>query len=359
MNKDEVTVLLNGWGGFAGTSIIDCLKNNYEKRKIRVVCTDIQEKPILRYKADSFHILPKGNSKTYLNSLFRLCKNEKISIIMPGSGSEIITISKNIEKLTSKNIIPIISNFNTIKKLMSKVEVYKILDKNNIPIPKFYHVKNYDDFKKNLTNLGYPKKPVCFKPSSYKSSGGARGFRILKKNNSLQKIILESKPGSPEIDYDSCKKLFSSDKKLDLMMMEYLPGTEISAYVFADKGKMLYCIPNKRERLEQFYSFEASTQKIPKINELCKKIIDIFQLDYNVNIQFKKDLMGHFKVIEINPRMGGSIILPAAAGLNLPYFAIKQALGEKLPEKKLFHNTRMIRYWKEFFLSGKNKFEYL
>ena len=56
--------------------------------------------------------------------------------------------------------------------------------------------------------------------------------------------------------------------------------------------------------------------------------------------------------------MGGSIVLPAAAGLNLPYFAVKQALGEKLPKNKTFRNTKMIRYWKELFISGTNKYEY-
>jgi len=31
--KNKIGVLLNGWGGFAGPSIIDCLRKNFEKKK--------------------------------------------------------------------------------------------------------------------------------------------------------------------------------------------------------------------------------------------------------------------------------------------------------------------------------------
>ena len=73
-------------------------------------------------------------------------------------------------------------------------------------------------------------------------------------------------------------------------------------------------------------------------------------LNYNVNIQIKLSKSGQPKVVEINPRMGGSIALSAAAGVNLPYFAIKLALKEKLPRRKIIYNTKMIRYWKELFV---------
>ena len=55
--------------------------------------------------------------------------------------------------------------------------------------------------------------------------------------------------------------------------------------------------------------------------------------------------------------MGGTISLAVASGLNLPYFAVKLALNEKIPSKKSFKKTKMIRYWKEFFQNGNKSFE--
>ena len=63
------------------------------------------------------------------------------------------------------------------------------------------------------------------------------------------------------------------------------------------------------------------------------------------------------KVIEINPRMGGSISLSVAAGVNLPYYSVKLALNEKLPIKKITNNVRMNRYWKELFSRKSRSFE--
>ena len=67
--------------------------------------------------------------------------------------------------------------------------------------------------------------------------------------------------------------------------------------------------------------------------------------------------MSQPKIIEINPRMGGSIPLAGAAGINLPYFGVKQALNEKLPRRKIIYGTQMIRYWKEFFVTRSKSFE--
>ena len=59
-------MLLTAAGGIHTLGVIDCLRNNYEKRKIKIICTDIIEQPLLRYKADGFYVVPKGNSKNYI-----------------------------------------------------------------------------------------------------------------------------------------------------------------------------------------------------------------------------------------------------------------------------------------------------
>ena len=89
--------------------------------------------------------------------------------------------------------------------------------------------------------------------------------------------------------------------------------------------------------------------------KFCPKFV--LKLDYNVNIQFKNSKNGQAKLIEVNPRIGGTIVLPAVSGINLPYFAVKQSLGEKIPLKKQIKKTKMIRYWKELYIQGSKSFE--
>ena len=183
----EIKVLLTAAGGIHALGIIDCLKNNYEKRKIKVICTDIVEKELLRYKADGFYIVPKGNSKKFINSILTICKKEKIDIIIPSNPHEILSISKNIKLFNQKNIKTTIPNFNNLNLILNKEKTYSKLKKIGIKIPKYYRVTNYKEFIEAIKKLGYPQKNICFKPSKYSASGGTRGFRILRQKNTAKK----------------------------------------------------------------------------------------------------------------------------------------------------------------------------
>ena len=350
MSKSKINVLLVGWGGFAGTSVVDSLHHNFEKRSVNVVCTDMVDKPVLREKADGFYILPKGNTRNYIPELIKLCKKEKIDVILPGSSPEILNLSKNIAKLCSQNIKVALDDYSRIKKLMSKEQVYSILSKNNIQIPKYIHVKTGPQLLDAIKKLGFPKNAICFKPASYFDSGSSRGFKILRASTTIHDVVF-GKPGSNKIDYDSILKLSKTSKALDLLVMEYLPGTEFSVYTLSKNGKMIFCIPHVRERLELNHLFEATTVKNNQIEQICKKIIKLFDLSYNINIQIKLSKNGTLKIVEINPRMGGSIVLPKVAGVDLPFFAVKQALGEPIPTNKNPTKTKMLRYIKEIFIN--------
>ena len=50
--------------------------------------------------------------------------------------------------------------------------------------------------------------------------------------------------------------------------------------------------------------------------------------------------------------------LPMAAGINLPFLAVKLALGEKLSNHKVINKMRMIRYWKELYVKNGKYFEF-
>lgn len=356
--KNKISVLITASGSLAATSLIDCLKNNDEKRTVRVVCTDVYEQPILHYKADSFHLLPKGNSKDYIKSLINICKKEKIDVVLPCSGSEVLSISKNLDLLHSNKIFPTVSNLDTIQKTMSKYKVYKILEKNKNLVPKHFVVRSKREFLKALKKLGYPVKPICFKPSKYTLSGGGKGFRILRDKNSIDNIIFRQRPDSQEIDYETCLRLFEENKSHEILVMEYLPGDELGVYALANKGKMVYSVCIQVFSSERGFAADAIIQKNKKLTSICENIIKTMNFDFNVHIQFKLSEEKIPKLIEINPRIAGAISLPMAAGINLPFLAVKLALGEKLSNHKVINKMRMIRYWKELYVKNGKYFEF-
>jgi predicted ATP-grasp superfamily ATP-dependent carboligase len=61
------------------------------------------------------------------------------------------------------------------------------------------------------------------------------------------------------------------------------------------------------------------------------------------------DRGGAPRIYDINPRGGTSLILCAAAGANIAYYAVKMALGEEIPRVPVRDGVQMLRYYKEYF----------
>jgi len=354
--KNEICVLVTAAGAISSTSKIDCLKNNYDKRRVKVVCTDVYDQPIMHFKADKFYQLPKGNSKNYVERLLKICKKEKVDVILPCSLSEVLSISKKIDEIEFNGIKCAVSPFKSVVKMRDKFQVYEMLKKSNIPIPKSFLVKNKNQFLYALKSLGFPKNPVCFKPSKSISSGGARGFRILS-NISIEKIIFDLKSGSKEIDFKTAINAIERKKDLNIITMEYLTGDHFTVHVMANKGEMTHCIPLLIQRPELGYAHWGIIQDNKRINSICQKIVRMMNFDFIVNIQFRLS-KGVPHVMEINPRIAGTIGLAMAGGINLPYLAVKKALGEKLPKVKVTYGVKMIKHWEEFYESKGRGFEF-
>ena len=332
------------------TSLIYCLRKNFDQRNIKIICTDVNDQPIIRHFADSFYLLPKGNSKNYIKSLISICKTENIDVILPCSSLEVFTISRNYKLLKSKKITAPISEYNFLKKMIYKHKIYQILEK-QFPTPKYFIVKNKREFLKSISKLGFPKKKICFKPSYYLSSDGMRGFRILSSSNSLVNTILKKKPNSQEIDFDTSLRFFEKNKT-KFLVMEFLPGDHYSVYGLANYGDLIYCVPLHHKEMKDGNGIVINPEKNEVLEKFCKKIAQEFNLNGNFEVEFRNGKDGKPKFVEINPRIATGIGATLPGGLNLPYLSVMLALGEKLPKKNFRYNYTLLKYWNQ--LSIKN-----
>ena len=335
----DVCVLLTGWGGLGGTGIIDSLRGAPES--VRIVCADARDSPVLRRRADAFRLLPYGDDPAYLDALLDACEGEGADVVMPGSGPEILAVSKNKE-LVSGRVAVALDSYRTIRPLLNKADAYEALE-NAIPVPAFARVSDAPRLRRCLEEAGFPERPVCIRPASYTDSGGARGFRVLYGERDMAAYM---EPASPAAE------------PADLLVSEYLPGPEYSVYVLADGGAMLYCVPVLRGRMVGPRTFGAQTvPPDPEITDICGRIVERLGLSHNVNIQLRRSADGALKLVEVNPRMGGTIVLPAAAGVNLPYMGVRMALGRPVERGAGYRTISMERYAREVFADGDRVFE--
>jgi carbamoyl-phosphate synthase large subunit len=93
----------------------------------------------------------------------------------------------------------------------------------------------------------------------------------------------------------------------------------------------------------------ALIEKNEELIRYSKEIISSLNLSYNINIQFKYSGEGKPKLIEVNPRVSGSLVANYGAGINMLEAALKLAYDMPVANMEIKWGTKMIRHWSQIF----------
>ncbi len=347
----KIKVILTACGCPGASTFIQKLKNNKE-REIEIVGVDADSQATGRFLVDEFYKVPLADSKEYIPAMLDLAEKEKADVLFPESSYEMYPLAINKRKFEKLGTEVIVSDPEPIAIANNKYKMYEILRKEtDIKLPKYYYPKNLDDFVNLVYELGYPKRPVCFKPHIGK---GSRGFRFIDAVVDREELLMKYKPNSRYMSLEEFIEIFKNKKNFpDLLLMERVRGMEYTTDPIALNGKMLMCTTKTVEEARWGIIVRGELVDRPKLVEQTKKILGSIKLSYNVNLQFIED-----KLIEINPRVSTFIYQD---DLIAPYLSIKLALGELIPaqvakyQDKIDYGRKMVRYMDQAFWKPKKK----
>jgi len=345
----KLNILITGGGspGIAGT--IYSLKNNYEDREVYIVVTDIKDDVVGKHLSDKFYLISRATEEEkYLESVLRICKDEDIDVFIPQNTRELLYLSQKLDSFSEINTKVIVSAHDKMIIANNKYELLKLCSQINIPFPSYNLVDNIKDLKIAANILGYPKKPIIVKPPD---SNGSRGIRIIDENKNYKELFYNEKPTNLYIKLDQLFEILGTEFP-QLLVMEYLPGDEITIDVFRDRNHFI-SIPRVREEVRSGISFRNSAFNSDELINYSEKISEHLDLKYCFGFQFKYDVYGIPKILECNPRVQGTMVFSTFMGANMVYFAVKSALGEQLPKVELDWDTKLIRYWGALGLNSK------
>ena len=353
MNKLNVLITGAGAPGIKGT--LYSIKNNYDNRSINIIGTDMADNVVGKYICDGFYKIPPA-SKTdeYLNTLLKICNNEKIDVLIPQNTAELLILSKNKYLFQDHNILIVVSNPKSLELANNKYYLLNRCKELNIPYPEYYLVDNITSLTEFAKSLGYPEKRVIIKPPL---SNGLRGFRVLDSNINLKHSFFNDKPTGIFTTLEDLKKILG-DEFPSLLVTEYLPGDEYTVDVFR-YNDIVKVIPRKRDLIKNGITFVGTAIEDDNINEYCKLLSENINLEYCFGFQFKLDEYGIPKILECNPRVQGTMVLSTFAGGNIIYDSIKALLGETIPLSNIQWETSIHRYWGGVGVCKNNKIIYL
>ncbi len=336
---DALNILVTGAGapGIKGT--LYSLKNNFDGCKINIIGTDAKEDVIGKYLCDSFYQIPKASEPEYVIELGSICQNESIDVLLPQNTAELLILAGNKELFKSFGTKIAISEKKSIEIANDKHKLMSLAKDIGLPTAEFYLVDTFEGLVESAKKLGWPEKPVVIKPPI---SNGMRGVRIIDESVNLKENFYSEKPTSLYIHMSYLKtilgNLFPS-----LLIMEYLPNEEWTVDILSVNN--IYVVTRKRDIIRSGITFEGTYEENKQMIEYSRLLSKEIGLEYAFGFQFKLDANNVPKLLESNPRIQGTMVLSTFAGANIIYGAVKQALGEKVPEFNILWRTRIMRYW--------------
>jgi carbamoyl-phosphate synthase large subunit len=345
MATDIINILITGGGAPGAAGILKCLAM---ESSFNVVVADADPGAIGKQLAKDFVTIPFAKDPSFVDSLLSVCGKINIHVILPLVTKELIPLSQHLKEFELAGAKIPISPTPSLEIANNKSRLYEFLQWRGISVPDFRVAETVDQFQIAVKELGYPADPVCFKPSE---SNGSRGFRIINDQISESEHLFNYKPNSTYIRMADATRILSSAVFPELLISEWLPGDEYSVDCLADHGNAMIVVPRLRKKMINGISVEGEFIKNEKIISYCSKIIGELDLHGNIGIQVKASAPGEFLILEINPRVQGTIIADLGAGVNLPVLAIKQELGLPITaaDLQVKWGTKFSRYWTEIY----------
>jgi len=355
MDSIPVNILMTGAGAPGAAGILKCLQFN---PGFEVIMADANPNAVGRWLHDDpmapdsyrdrFETIPLAQEKNFIEKLVSICLERNIHVLMPLVTKELIPLAHHKKEFEEQGTKLLVSNVDSLEIANNKSRLYQFLEWRGINVPGYKVVETVDQFKAAAEELGFPEKAVCFKPSV---SNGGRGFRIIANDMDEHDLLFNEKPDSTYISFDKAIHILSMKPFPELLVTEYLPGEEYSVDCLANHGEPKLVVPRLRKKMINGISVEGEFVNDDNIIAYCSQIIKELLLHGNIGIQVKKSTAGKFLIIEINPRVQGTIVAGLGAGINLPVLAIKQELGWPITDEELQvkWGTKFSRYWNEVF----------
>ncbi|MGE5691040.1 MAG: ATP-grasp domain-containing protein [Pseudomonadota bacterium] len=315
---NPVTVLVSASGAPGTAALLRALRANGE-REVRLVGTDMSERSVGRHLCDAFHLVPAGSDPGFVDAIRAVVEREGVDVVLPQSSFDLQGLA---ERRTDVQVPVLVSDPDTIRRSNDKAETYELLHRLGVPAPAFRRVNGAAAVDAAARELGYPDRPVCFKPVF---SSGSRGFRVLDPTVDRAHQLLHERPGAVAMRLEEAVELLPDEGGPDLLVMELATGGERTIDGIADGRRVVLGHAKTREAMRAGLAMYFVTLDDPELMAIADRIVEDLRIEWFFNIQLVGEL-----VIEINPRISTIVY---QEDLNLPYLGVKRALGELSDEE--------------------------
>jgi carbamoyl-phosphate synthase large subunit len=317
----QYNVLVTSIGGDLGKAV--CKSLRYSHYNIKITGTDCKTYIPYPLFCNNFEVIPRADSKDFLNSLCKITHSKSIDLIYICSEQELLYIADHFydfdEEVRDRIVIPPLEVINICR---DKFKTIKMLKDNFFPYP---HSVLFDELipkEELLKDFNYPfvvkKITDC----------GSKHLHIVQSHKELENIT----------DLDS-----------SYIIQDYIPGTEYTNGVFRDAFSNEIYVLTLERTMKDGMSDEVKVIFDKEIEELCKKVAEKLNITGSINIQLRKRNGLPPMIFEINPRYSSTSFMRAKFGFNDVIYAFENMVLKKAVLPPKIRAGEAYRYITEYY----------
>ena len=248
-----------------------------------------------------------------------------MKVLIPASDDCSLFLARHENELSAEFAI-LNPNADTMRQLRNKRLQYELAGSADVPIPETYfpeQVEEVREIAKSLEHFPYVIKPLeaqKWRLSDFSSvSNGRKAITV----HTAEEMILEY------------ERIAQYDQ--DIMIQEIVPGKDENlltflAYCSGDGKPLAYCVRRKLRQYPVDFGYCTATVSCHNVSveNQSRRLLEKCNYRGIVGIEFKYDSRtDSYKLIEINTRSVNTTGLSIGCGVDLPYIAYADTIGER------------------------------
>jgi carbamoyl-phosphate synthase large subunit len=266
-------------------------------------------------------VIPAAASSGFADSLLGYCFGLGVDVVVPTVDAELRPLAHAREAFAAAGIAMLLAPAAAIDVTLDKLLLAQRCA-NTVRVPRT------EPFGPAVDPASWTY-PVVVKP---RTGSGSRG------------VVTVGSPAEPA-------ELAALARTPRLIVQQYLPGQEYSIDVLADpSGHVIAAVPRVRERVDSGVSVGGRTVHDPGLERFARDVVAVTGLTCVANVQCRRDAGGHPALLEVNPRVPGTLGLTIASGVDMPRLALDSLLGRPVPRQLGFRELAVVRFLDERFI---------
>jgi carbamoyl-phosphate synthase large subunit len=309
-----VRVLITGAGGPAA---IAAMKSLRAEPAVEILAADMDPWAAGLYLVPpaARTLIPAGAAPDFTDVVLTRCHALGVDVLLPTVDAELRPLARARAAFTAASIGLLLAPAGALDVILDKLA----LARRCAPVVRVPRTEPFD-CSADPASWTYP---VIVKP---RTGSGSRG--LMKVGSAAELAALERSPA--------------------LIVQDFLPGEEYSIDVLADAGgHVVAAVPRLRARVDSGVSVGGRTVHDAELERFGRAAAHATGITYVANVQCKRDSAGNPALVEVNPRMPGTLGLTIASGVDMPRLALAALLGQPLPDTMDFRERAVVRFLDE------------